>query len=146
MSKRITVYVFIVALAVAGTAEVRAQAADVSDHSAQVGWWKQNLGDQLAASLKSPVPAIQQQALQHVNYFAANADDEIDLAATVPALSTIYETAEHERMRIMALTALHAIGGETIAQYLRERVQQETSPRIRRLTLAAIADYDAAIL
>ncbi len=146
MYRRITAFVFVAVLAVAGAAGVQAQATDTPDATVQVGWWKQHMGSQLAVSLRSPVASIRQQALQHVNYFAANARGEVDLSATVPALTEIYEADGHEGMRIMALTALHAIGGDAIMRYLRETVQDETSLRIRQLTLAALSTQGAEAL
>ena len=55
----------------------------------------------------------------------------------------IYETDDNEGLRILALTSLNAIGHRSIMMYLSDTVQRESSPRVRALTLAALADYVA---
>jgi len=104
-------------------------------------WWAQNLGEQLATLLDSPVEANKQEGLQHCLHFAALYSDEIDLSAAVPKLLEIYDKDPVEGYRIMALSALHEIGDQESMFALLEQVAQETSPRVRRLTLATLASY-----
>ena len=138
-SKRVIAYLFIVAVAFAGTAPAFAQ-NDFATKDANE--WKQ-LSRQLVESLDSPIDQVKQGTLQHVNFFATYHKDDVDLSAAVPKLIDIYETDDNEGFRILALTSLHAIGDRSIMHYLSETVQRESSPRVRTLTLAALADYIA---
>ena len=136
-------------LILAGAAPVHAQDASVTSAKhiqamTPVAW--QNLSIELTLGLDAPEVAIRQQSLQLVTFFATNYHDQIDLQRALPRLLRIYETDAEEGYRIMALTALHAIGDASTMAYLRERVRQETSPRVRLLTLAALADFDRRTL
>ena len=104
-----------------------------------IAW--QNLGIELTLALDAEDPAARQHSLQLVNFFATNHHDKIDLTRAVPRLLRIYEFDAEENARIMALTALHAISDENAMIYLRELVRDEASLRVRRLTLAALADF-----
>ncbi len=147
-SRRFYAYLLAGVLALAGAAPALAQAPDAPPTTAEtihnltaVGW--ANLGIQLTLSLDSPVEQIRQETLQHINFFATHYGDRVDFARAVPRLLRIYETDATEGYRIMALTALHAIGDAGAMQYLREALRWERSERVRRLTLAALADYAA---
>lgn len=109
-----------------------------------VAW--QNLGIELTLALDAEAPATRQQTLQFITFFATNYHDKLDLTRALPRLLRIYEYDAEENARIMALTALHAIGEETSMGYLRELVRKEQSPRVRRLALAALADFDRRAL
>lgn len=98
------------------------------------------LGYQLAESLESPIDQIKEQSLQHITFFATNYSNKVDLDIAVPELLKIYES-DKEDYRILALTALHAIGNTEAMAFLSDSVQDEQSTRVRELTLAALAEY-----
>ena len=139
-SKRVIAYFFVLAIAFAGTAPAFAQTTDFATKDADE--WKQ-LSLQLVESLDSPIAQVKQGTLQHINFFATYHKEDVDLSVAVPKLIDIYETDDNEGSRILALTALNAIGDRSIMIYLSETVNSEPSPRVRALTLAALADYIA---
>lgn len=139
---RFAAYLFVAAIALGSAAPALAQQTESSFATKTPAQWEQ-LSRQLVASLDSPVLQVRQGALQHINFFATNLRDQIDLDEAVPKLIDIYETDTNEGLRILALTGLHAIGDASVMRYLSETVRTETSPRVRALTLAALADYVA---
>ena len=139
-NKRVFAYLFAVTVLFVGTAPAFAQDTDFATKDASE--WKQ-LSRQLVESLDSPILQVKQGTLQHINFFATYHKDHVDLSVAVPKLIDIYETDDNEGLRILALTSLHAIGDRSTMLYLSDTVQRETSPRVRALTLAALADYVA---
>ena len=142
--KRLAAYLFIVAVALAGTAPAFAQDANTPYATMDAAQWKQ-LSQQLTESLDSPIAQIKQETLQHINFFATYYSDQIDLTEAVAKLIEIYEDDTEEGFRILALTSLHALDNRSVMLYLSDAVQTEQSPRVRQLTLAALADYNARI-
>ena len=139
-TKRFIAYLFAATVLLGSTAPAFAQNTEFATKDATA--WKQ-LSRQLVESLDSPIDQIKLGTLQHINFFAAYYKDQVDLSEAVPSLIDIYETDDHEGLRILALTSLNAIGDRSIMVYLSETVQRESSPRVRALTLAALADYVA---
>ena len=140
--KRLAAYLFVFAVALAGTAPAFAQNADTQYATMDGLQWKQ-LSQQLTLSLDSPIAQIRLETLQHVNFFATFHRDKIDLTEAVTTLIEIYEDDTEEGFRILALTSLHALGDRSVMLYLSDAVRTEQSPRVRHLTLAALADYNA---
>ncbi len=102
-------------------------------------WWKA-LGSQLTLTLDRPVDQVAEVSLQNVIYFAANHRQRVDLRDALPLLARIYEQHDHIGFRMMALSALHAIGDE---EYLRNAYQiarRADSDRVRKMARAALAD------
>ena len=140
--KRLTAYLFVFAVALAGTAPAFTQNADSRYATMDGLQWKQ-LSQQLTLSLDSPIAQIKLETLQHVNFFATSYNDKIDLTEAVTKLIEIYEDDAKEGFRILALTSLHALNDRSVMRYLSNAVRTEQSPRVRQLTLAALADYNA---
>ena len=103
-------------------------------------WWD-SLENQLTTSLDSSIEQIQEQALQHIIFFATNYRDNVDLTNAAVKVLDLYETGTDDTHRTLALMALHAIGNEYTMNRLSETVQWESSKRIQQLTLAVLADY-----
>ncbi len=102
-------------------------------------WWKA-LGSQLVLTLDRPVDRVAEVSLQNVIYFATNHRDRVDLADAAPLLMNIYRNHDLIGFRMMALSALHAIGDEA---YLREAyvlARRDDSGRVRKMARAALAD------
>ncbi len=139
--KRLSAYLFVFAVALAGTTSAFAQEAEtsVATKHAQEG---AQLSRQLILALDSPIDQIKLEALQLINFLGAFHSD-VDLTEAVPKLIEIYEIDATEGYRILALTGLHAMGERSVMRYLSETVRTERSPRVRALTLAALADYNA---
>lgn len=105
-------------------------------------WWER-LDEQLAQSLASRTGDVREKALQLAVTMGTLYGEQATYAETVPELVRVYVRSVDERHRIMALSALHAIGDPYGMEQLRARVSAEPSERIRQLTHAALADYEA---
>lgn len=136
--KRFTACLMVALLSVAMAAPTFAQASKQLVTS-EASWWEHNLGEQLASLLDSPVEASKQRGLEFCLHFGELSD--IDLSAAVPKLLDIYDHDANEGYRIMALSALHVLGEAEGMFGLLERVNTEASPRVRRLTVAALVSF-----
>lgn len=104
-------------------------------------WW-----DALASELVLAVAApeggeVSETALQNVIFFAQMHGKRLELKPAVPYLLELYRSADKEGTRIMALAALHAIGNRAAMDDLRQGVAFESSPRVKKLTVAALSEY-----
>jgi hypothetical protein len=99
------------------------------------------LEEQLTGLLDYEVGNIRVQALQQIIFLSTVHGDEYDFSAAVPRILDFYENGEDEAFRIMALSALHAIGDAGAMRRLQARVADEPSKRVRLLTLAALKAY-----
>ena len=129
----------LVALLVAMALPLNAQAQRQLDNKNNL-WWNA-LEQQLANNLNSPIPKIQEAALQHIVFFANNYSDKVDFTDLTPEIMTMYETETLEAKRTLALVALSAIGNEQTMLRLFDLVKNERSKRIHDLTLAVLAEY-----
>ena len=113
---------------------------DLSDMDA--AWWK-SLSKANARALGSSDEQVKEQALQNIIFFATHYGKDVDFKRATTELYNIYRFDKNEARRIMALAALHAIGRENTMRILSQHVRWERSPRVRRLTKAALVDYYA---
>ena len=113
---------------------------DLSNRSK--AWWKARVKADDRA-LDSPDARVKEQALQNIIFFATHYGDAADYGRATTELYNIYRFDKNEAHRIMALAALHAIGRENTMRILSQHVRWERSPRVRRLTKAALVDYYA---
>ena len=109
-----------------------------ADSSASYGQWKTHFGAQLRTLLESPNTDVQDNGMQLILHYTQR-DTDIDLAAAVPALFSIYDHAEYEGRRLLALRAIDAIGTDTHMQRLALRLNNELSSRVRAHTLRTLA-------
>lgn len=104
-------------------------------------WWDA-LASELVLAVASPEGGeVSESALQNVIFFAQMHGKRLHLKPAVPHLLELYRSAEQEGTRIMALAALHAIGNRAAMDDLRQGVAYETSPRVKKLTVAALSEY-----
>lgn len=105
-------------------------------------WWKA-LERQLALNLAVDYADVQEIALQNVIFFATLHADKLSFYDMVPSLLEVYRNHENEAYRIMALSALDAIGDERAMQQLYRVVEAkpDAEDRLHRLTLAAVYNH-----
>ncbi len=113
---------------------------DLSNRSK--AWWKARVKADDRA-LDSPDAQVKEQALQNIIFFATHYGKDVDFKRATTELYNIYRFDKNEAHRIMALAALHAIGRDNTMRILSQHVRWEKSPRVRRLTKAALVDYYA---
>lgn len=104
--------------------------------------WAANFSYQSAESLRSKVAQVRANTMQNIIHYATTYGDAIDLRATTAGLLNIFENDEDERHRLMALSALNAIGDEaSMTQLLEHDLKNEPSERIRHLTAVVLHGY-----
>lgn len=134
--KRLSKIAFGLALFVLALAPLNVQAEAAY---ANTDW--DNLQKQLTTSLESPVESIQVSAMQHIVFFSTNFAENVNFRSSTDTLMRIYTDHEDERMRVLALQALNAVGGYIIMEQLADFVETESSDRVRKLTNAVLANY-----
>lgn len=100
--------------------------------------WVENFGEQVRTLLETGDAERQEKTMQLVLDYAGRSNVEIDFEPAVPALFDIYEHAETEGLRLLALASLDAIGDEPEFERLAERVRFEQSERVREQTLRVL--------
>lgn len=122
-------------LAVGAVAPASAQPDATATDSIEKAPWTEHLGEQARVLLETGDPERQEDAVRYVLLYARRSDVNVDFEPAVPALFEIYENAENEGLRLMALSALNAIGGEPVMTRLAEQVRFEQSDRVRHHAL-----------
>ena len=110
------------------------------DMARSAQWWEA-LEKELILAVAQPAGEVSEVALQNIIFFADVHSGRIDLDEAVPFLLEVYRDHENEGTRVMALAALHAIGDREAMSDLRTRVAREASPRVKRLTIAALSEF-----
>ncbi len=102
-------------------------------------WWNA-LESQLLLMLDRPVEQVDENVLRNVIFFAHNHSERLQLGKASTKLLKIYKDREDTGYRILALAALHAVGGEEELREAYRIARAENSERIFRMTRAALAD------
>lgn len=131
----ITAILVALLLAIGAAGPAAAQQTTTPTPSVEAGSWTEHFGAQVRLLLESGDAERQEKAMRYVLLFTGRSDVDIDFEPAVPALFEIYEDAEGEGVRLMALSALNAIGGEPVMTRLTEGVRYEQSDRVRQHTL-----------
>ena len=113
--------------------------ADI-DSPRKASWWNL-LGRQLTNNVDKPVHDVSEQELQNIIYFATHHKDKVKLYDAVPVLLEIADNHQKEGYRMMAVSALYAIGHTGSMKELRVLLRDEPSERVQRVIKAAYADY-----
>ncbi len=102
-------------------------------------WWKA-LESQLLLMLDRPVDRVNEIVLRNIIFFGHSHSDKLDLRAASPKLLEIYKHCQDTGYRMLALSALHAVGGEEQLREAFRIARAEDSERIFKMTRAALAD------
>lgn len=103
-------------------------------------WWKQLRNEHLAA-LRSADPALREQALRNVIYFRTHYPEQARFRRISGTVYEIYRLDRDEPTRLLALSALSALGDDDTMRQLARDVRLERSPRVRRLANHALAHH-----
>ncbi|MEM1128727.1 MAG: hypothetical protein AAGI71_18940 [Bacteroidota bacterium] len=87
------------------------QAADTGDVRDQAWWARMNR--QLVESIETPIPGVQEEALRLVISLAQDENQQLDLAASLPTLATLYQDSNDPELRRLALLAMMHIRHST---------------------------------
>jgi hypothetical protein len=122
-----------------GAAPIQAQQQDpYGDNSDE--WWTR-LEQQLTQSINSPNRNIRIRALQDLFYFTTNHPERVDFREAIPGLMDMYAWEKQQQYRVLALMTLQNVADEATMNRLHEMVKSETSPYVRDVTLAALAEH-----
>ena len=103
-------------------------------------WWNL-LGRELSYSIDEPYDEVSVSELQNIIFFASNHKDKVKPKDALPSLISVLEYHENEQYRIMAITAIHAIGDRNAMLEVSNAMADERSLRVRRHAKAAVEDY-----
>ncbi len=79
-------------------------------------------------------------ALQSIIYFATYHPEEVSFRNTAPRIYSIYKDDPDDGMRVLALSALLAMGADEALRFVAQDVKTERSERVRRVTTLALAE------
>lgn len=102
--------------------------------------WKA-LRTQILRSLKADPAQADPVLLQNVIYFATHYGDQIQLERAARRLLNIYEQSASPQLRLLALSALHAVGNGEVMPALARTVRFDESDTVRKVGIAVVADY-----
>lgn len=101
--------------------------------------WTSIFEQQMEQLLRMPDEHRQDEAMRLIIHYARIADQQeqavFDFQSAVPRLLAIFRTEQDPSRRLLALSALHAIGDTSAMQTLAEWIPHERSERIRRHTI-----------
>ena len=100
--------------------------------------WTEHFGEQLRVLLEAPGAERQTNAMHLILRYARQPGTGINFRPAVRPLFEIYESDAQEGRRLLALSALEAIGSESVLKRLASRVQEESSERVRRHTVRVL--------
>ena len=106
----------------------------------KASWWNL-LGRQLTYSIDKPYDQVSDSELKDIIFFASNHKDKVKLQDALPSLLSVFKHNEDEQIRIMAVSAIHAIGNRGALIELKKAADLETSPRVQRIAYAAVNNY-----
>ena len=132
------------ALVTTFSASLLAQAVPAPSH-ASAGTWRQTIGAQHAAMLRSRNEAIQVAALQNLIVLGAQHPGAFNLKPAVPALLDLYADETNDQpLRIMVVAALRAVADKNgmDALYLLSEEEHRAS-RTYQITQNAVRHYYA---
>lgn len=101
--------------------------------------WTEGFGEQLRVLLETEDPERQKVAVRFVLQYSGENGPDIDFRPVVPELFRLYEKAEDESLRIMAVNALSAVGGESDMSRLADQLHFEESDRVRQQMVRVLA-------
>ncbi len=107
---------------------------------AQESTWENNMSKQLVTLLQSPSAATRAEAMKLTILLTKRNDIDVNLKSIAPSLIEIYQWDRDEAHRVMALAALREVRSGYATQRLAEEVQNETSPRVRRVAIATLSE------
>ena len=106
----------------------------------KASWWNL-LGRQLTNTIDKPREEVSVSELQNIIFFATHHKEKVKLHDAMPSLLDIAKNHENDGYRIMAISAIHAIGHAEGMKQVRLLGHTESSERVGKVIKAAVADY-----
>ena len=102
--------------------------------------WKRLRNDRLN-NVRSRDDQVWTTAAADIIYLSCYFRDRVDFRRASLPLMHRYVFETDESLRLLALSAMHAIGHHDTMARLGQRIRVERSPKVKRLTTAAVNDY-----
>lgn len=102
-------------------------------------WWKALRTEHLKA-LASPEPEVRAQAMQNIIFLARYHGHRISFRCVAPVLFQIFQRDEVECLRLMAVSAIVAVGDEATIRQLATVLHREESERVQHAARTALAN------
>ena len=137
---------FLLPLAAHAQVPVSAQAPLINQYVEQEGvtknasWWNL-LGRQLSYSIDKPYEDVSVIEMQNIIFFATTHNDKVKLNDALPSLLSIFEHHENPQFRVMAVSAIHAIGKRSAMVEVTRILKNEEHSLVKRIGQAAVNDY-----
>lgn len=106
----------------------------------KASWWNL-LGRKLSHSIDKPYNEISVAEMQNIIFFASNHKDKVKLRDALPSLIDVLKNHEDEQIRMMAVSAINAIGHRPAMVELKKIADQESSERVQKIAYAAVNKY-----
>ena len=108
----------------------------------KTSWWNL-LGRKLSHSIDKPHAEVSVAEMQNIIFFASNYKNKVKLRDALPSLLDVFKHHENEQFRMMALSAINAIGHRPAMIELRKAAVHEPSEKVKKLANAAVKDFFA---
>ncbi len=105
-------------------------------------WWNL-LGRQLSYSIDKPYSEVTVAEMQNIIFFASNYKNKVKLNDANASLLDVFKNHEDPQFRLMAVSAINAIGQRSAMVELARAVDNETTPLVKRVATAAVNKYFA---
>lgn len=103
--------------------------------------WTLRAGPKLVRALESPSAAVRAKALETAGEMVIASGGAFDVRPAVPALLQVLREDDDWRLRVMALTVLHASQDEGVMMTLRDETTRPAPFAVQRTLLAVLADH-----
>lgn len=102
-------------------------------------YWKRHIDKQVDELVESSNPALRAEGMRLVVSLASENETTVDFPETRSALYDVFfDRTYSDEQRILALSALHAIGSDRMTQVLADWMDESASDRIRRHVLLVL--------
>lgn len=128
----ITASLFTLLLAFGAVSPAAGQQKATPEVTSEQAFWTEGFGEQVRVLLETGDPERQKIAVRYILEYSRGNGPDIDFRPVVPELLRLYETADDESLRIMAVNALSAVGGDKVMSQLADRIHFEESDRVRQ--------------
>ncbi len=103
-------------------------------------WWNL-LGRQLTHSIDKPYSEVSVAEMQNIIFFASNYKDQVKLNDANAPLLDVLNNHPDPQYRLMAVSAINAIGQRSAMIALKRAADNEASPLVKRVAMAAVNNY-----
>ncbi|MEM8484714.1 MAG: HEAT repeat domain-containing protein [Bacteroidota bacterium] len=105
-------------------------------------WWNL-LGRQLTHSIDKPYTEVSVAEMQNIIFFASNYKNKVKLNDANAPLLDVLNNHPDPQYRLMAVSAINAIGQRSAMIAMKRAADNEASPLVKRVAMVAVNKYFA---